>query len=285
MLHLVVSLALVAATLVGARRFGVGPALLPACLPLAVALAGPFQWVLVSGLAPAPLMGLLAAVQVARGRPYGEVIAAASLPALGLALVLLAGLHGGLWPRQELKQAVVEALRPVADSAHMSSPIVLEEVADLTLRLLPAMAYAAMLLVAVLGYRVAQAMGVRLGAPLPTAPPLRCWRPWEGLIWVLVGALALVLLGRGVLRDLAINATLVMALLYAVQGLAVVRWLLWRLGAKRYLEGLVYALLALTSGVSLMALALSGLSDTWFDWRRLGHRRDDPAAEAGNAAR
>lgn len=283
MLHLLASLALIAATLVAARRLGVKYLVVPACLPLAVSLSAPFQWVLMSGLAPAPLMGLLAAVQVARGRPYGVVIAAASLPGLALALLLLVGLHGDLWPREPLAAAVVDSLQKVAGQAAWADPVQLKELAELTLRLLPGMAYASLLLIAVVAYRTAQVLGARVGAPLPAAEPLRNWRPWETLIWAPIGALGLVLVGGGLLADLAVNAILVMALLYAVQGLAVIRYLMWRVAASRYLQGLVYALLVFTSGVSLIALALLGLLDTWFDWRRLGHRRAE--ADVEHAAR
>ena len=53
-------------------------------------------------------------------------------------------------------------------------------------------------------------------APLP----LPLWRPWEELIWVLVGALALGLLADGWLINLALNIAVVMAVLYGTQGVA-----------------------------------------------------------------
>ena len=96
---------------------------------------------------------------------------------------------------------------------------------------------------------------------------------------VAIGALALLLIGGETFRGLAVNAALVMMLLYAAQGLGLVRHLLWRLGAQRYLVVLVYALLAFTSSFSVMALAFSGLADNWFDWRRIGHRREESDQE------
>lgn len=278
--HLLASLVLVAATLVTARRFGVVKVAVPACLPLALSLAAPLESVLVPALAPAPLIGLLAALQVQRGRGYGEVIAAASLPGLAMALMLLVQLRGTAWPREELIASVTASLQEIAAGAGVPDQAALQELVAFTLRLMPGMAYASLLLVAVLGYRIAQAVGGRIGVPLPTAAPLRHWRLWEPLIWVPIGALALLLVADGPLQDLAANALLVMGLLNAVQGLAVVRWLLWRVGAQRFLEGLVYVLLTFTAGLSLVLLAGAGLVDNWFDWRRLGHRRGE-AAGAG----
>lgn len=281
MVHLLASLGLVAATLLAARRFGVRLVAVPACLPLAWSLAAPLESVFVTGLAPAPLIGWLAALQVQRRRGYGEVIAVASLPGLAMALMLLAEYQSDAWPKDDLVAGVAASLQQAAAGASLPDAVNLQQLVSFTLRLLPGMAYASLLLVAVVGYRVAQAVSGRVGPPLPAAVPLRHWRLWEPLIWVPIAALALLLVADGALQDLALNALLVMGLLNAAQGLAVVRWLLWRVGARRFLEGLVYVLLAFTAGLSLVLLAGVGLVDNWFDWRRLGHRRDEPSAEAG----
>ena len=119
----------------------------------------PFQWILLSGLAPAPLIGLLAAVQVERGRLYGEMLLAASLPGGVLALFLLFGLHGESWERGDFVAGVAASLEEVAASAQLPDAEQLEQLVELTLKLLPGMAYVSLLLVAVLGYRVAQGIG------------------------------------------------------------------------------------------------------------------------------
>jgi hypothetical protein len=252
-----------------------------ACLPLLVSFMAPFQWILLSGLAPAPLIGLLAAVQVERGRRYGEMLAAASLPGGLLALFLLVGLSDDSWERGDFVAGVAASLEEVVANAQLSDSEQLESLIELTLRLLPGMAYVSMLFVAVLGYQVAQRIGERIGLSLPAAPPMRRWRLWESFIWALIAALAGLLVGAGMVRDLAVNVALVLGLLFAVQGLALIRHLLWRLGVQRFLVVLVYALLAFTSGLSLMFLALLGLGDTWFDWRRIGHRQDEPPPDDG----
>ncbi|HJP33420.1 MAG: DUF2232 domain-containing protein [Candidatus Latescibacteria bacterium] len=265
----------------GARRFGTRRVALAACLPLLVSFVAPFQWILLSGLAPAPLIGLLAAVQVERGRGYGETLIAASLPGGLLALFLLFGLRGESWERGDFVEGVTRSLEEVAAGAQLPDTEQLTQLIELTLKLLPGMAFVSLLLVAVLGYRVAQGVGERIGQPLPPAAPVRCWRLWESFIWALIASLAGLLVGGGLVRDLAINVALVLGLLYAAQGLALIRHLMWRLGVQRFLEVLVYMLLAFTSGLSLMFLVLLGLGDTWFDWRRIGHRKDEPPPANG----
>lgn len=270
------SIALVAGTLLGTRRFGIRTVAPLACLPMLVTIVAPLQWVLLSGLAPAPLIGLLAAIQIDRGQRYGQMLLAASAPGVMLAVFLLFGMRADSWEQGDFVAGVVASLEQVAADAQLPDADQLERLVELTLKLLPGMAYLSLLLVAVLGYRVAQGVGERIGQPVPQAPPMRTWRIWEPLIWVLIATFAGLLLGDGLMRDLAINVAMVLGLLYAVQGLALVRHLMWRLGVQRFLEVLVYALLAFTSGLSLMFLALLGLGDTWFDWRRIGHRKDEP---------
>lgn len=275
-MHLLASVALVAGTLLGTRYFGVRVVAPLACLPMLVTFVAPLQWVLLSGLAPAPLIGLLAAIQLDRGQRYGEALLAASAPGAMLAVFLLFGLRADSWEQGDFVASVVASLEQVAADAQLPDAEQLERLVELTVKLLPGMAYLSLLLVAVLGYRLAQAVGDRIGQPVPQAPAMRTWRLWEPLIWVLIASFAGILLGGGLLHDLAINLAMVLGLLYAVQGLALVRHVLWRLGVQRFLEVLVYALLAFTSGLSLMILAVVGLGDTWFDWRRIGHRKDEP---------
>ena len=95
------------------------------------------------------------------------------------------------------------------------------------------------------------------------------WRPWEELIWVMIGALALSLLGvswlsgfgaecgRSYVRDLR-RARVGRPALFSR-----------RHGVPRALELPFYIALLLLPGLALIGLAFAGLLDTWFDWRRL----------------
>ena len=271
-MSLLASLVLVAATLLGARRFGVRRVVLPACLPMLLSFSSAFHWA--SGVAPAPLIGWLAALQVERGRGYGQIIAVASLPGLVLGLLQAGGFLGYDGQREQVAAEVRRFLHGSGTEVQLGDAEVLKQLVEMVLVLLPGVAYLSILLIAVCGYRLAQAASQWTGTTLPPAVPLRRWRMWEELIWVPIGALALLLVGGESFRGLAVNAAVVMLLLYSAQGLGLARHLMWRLGAQRYLVVLVYALLAFTSSLSVVALALSGLADNWFDWRRIGHRRE-----------
>ena len=84
---------------------------------------------------------------------------------------------------------------------------------------------------------------------LPPAIPVKFWRLWDALIWVLIA------------------------------GLALVRFCCWRLGISKWMEGFLYLTLAFTAGLSTLVLAALGLLDTWFDWRRLDPPSQEAAAE------
>ncbi|MFH1571529.1 MAG: DUF2232 domain-containing protein [Gemmatimonadota bacterium] len=266
---LIASLALAAAALLAGRRFGVWLALVPALLPLGALVSGAYP--VAPAVALAPLVGWIAALQLDRGRPYGEVIAAAAVPGALQGLLLLAAVHGDAPAREQL---VEEMLRQV-EAMHLAAPeagYALRDVVSAVVRLQPGIELLSVLLLAVLAYRLGAWAAPRLRLPVPDPVPVRDWRLWDQLIWVLIAGMAAALIAaEGLAGDLALNVIAVMGVLYAVQGFSVSRFYLWRMGAPRPLEFLYYAVLLLTSGAAALVLAGVGLMDTWFDWRRLGH--------------
>jgi hypothetical protein len=105
----------------------------------------------------------------------------------------------------------------------------------------------------------------------------------DAMVWPLIGAWAVVLMGRfaklGYLRALALNAGLILLALYAVQGLAIIETLLARMArsgatrqgaqARRWpVFGLILVLLvpALTV-LALVVIPLVGVSEIWVKYR------------------
>jgi uncharacterized protein YybS (DUF2232 family) len=131
-------------------------------------------------------------------------------------------------------------------------------------------------LTAVLAYRLSLQVGGYFNVSLPPALPFRLWRPWEQLIWVLIGALVLQLADIGVLADLAVNVVWVTGVIYAVQGMALLRFYIWHRRIPRPVEILIYVGLLFSGYLAVLSLAGLGLLDTWFDWRRLGADAEQP---------
>ena len=127
-MSLLVSLVLVAATLLGARRFGVRNVALPACLPMLLSFSGAFHWA--TGLAPAPLIGWLAAVQVERGRGYGQIIAFASLPGLVLGLLQAGGFLGEEGQREQVAAEVTGFIRGSGAEVQLGDPAMLQQLVE-----------------------------------------------------------------------------------------------------------------------------------------------------------
>ncbi len=271
------SLSLTAGTLVACFRFGLTVVGVAAALPAVAVMAGILQWEPVVALAP--VAGVLAAAQTARGRTYGLVIATASMPGLLYGLYLVGALHS---EEMTLDQIGEEQLRQLKDSGlpALTSQGFALDLVRLFVLLQPSAAVLYVLLKLVLGYALARWLGLLTGVvALPAPPPMREWRLWEQMIWILVGGVALWLLtGVGVLNTLAVNIVVVALVLYAVQGFSVARYYLWRMQVARTLEFVLY-IVAFITGWAGLILAGVGLMDTWFDWRRLGRSQSQEEEE------
>jgi hypothetical protein len=255
------SIVLAAGTLLGALRYGT-----QSCLPVTGALSLLLTWLFDASVGAAPLIGIIAAVQIERQRGYGEILAAAAAPGALLGVWVL--LSQDARARVELSEALTGQLQAMGVQSAQGA-LTLQDMVASIVRLQPGLEYVSLLLIALLAYRVACWAAPRLQLSMPPALPFRLWRPWEELIWVLVGSLAVSLTASDRLGDLGLNVALVMGVVYAAQGVALIRFVIQRFGIARFLELTIYVMLFFTSGLSSVVLAALGLLDTWFDWRRL----------------
>jgi len=280
-----VSLLLVSVTLLACRRYGVRSILPFAAIPALIYVSGIFGGPDFMLIAAAPFIGLLAGHQLERDRPYGQVIAAAALPGLVMAIPFLVDLMSGVGQDPEFADQVA-AQFGAAGFDMIEGEEYRAEAQALTLeimyRLKPAVFIISALLTAVLGYRLAWSVAPKLDLALPVAPLVQYWRLWDTLIWGFVTATAIALLGTGAIRDLALNIMFVIAMLYGVQGFALARHFAKRMSVPVYLELLFYGSLMLSPGLGVLFLTGAGLMETWFDWRRLSHRREPVEEESQN---
>ncbi len=143
---------------------------------------------------------------------------------------------------------------------------------SITRAVLPLALALSALIGAYLCYTVARTILRRVGHELPGVPPLLTWRLNPLLVSVLVWSTA----GLSLLRflfppaaGLAFNAVIAALFVLAFQGALVgITWLNRR-GVSRFAQVLAGILLLQVAEVSLEALAILGLLDTWFDYRRL----------------
>ena len=258
---ILLGIALAVASLLASLRYGSRGA-----LPLIGLLCLGTVLLLGATLGLVPIMGLLAVLQIERQQTYGRVMAMACTPAAGLCVWQLIQARDGTH-RQEQATAVLEQFQALGMAVEEGET--LRAMIDAVLRVQPAIEMATLLLTFVAAYRLSQGLALRLGLSLPAPLPLSLWRPWEELIWVLIAALGLSLLGDGLLADLGLNLIVLMGIIYGVQGLAVLRFFAQRQRVPPLVELLFYVGLFFVAGLAFLLLAGLGLLDTWFDWRRL----------------
>ena len=262
---ILVGIALAVVSLLASLRYGSRGA-----LPLIGLLCLGTAMLLGAALGLVPIMGLLAALQIERQQTYGRVMAMACTPPAGLCLWQLIQARDGAH-RQQQAAAVLEQFQALGMAVEEGGQTLLAMI-DAVLRVQPAIEMATLLLTFVVAYRLSQGLALRLGLSLPAPLPLSLWRPWEELIWVLIAALGLSLLGDGLLADLGLNLIVLMGIIYGVQGVAVLRFFAQRQRVPPLVELLFYVglfFIAVIAGLALLLLAGLGLLDTWFDWRRL----------------
>ena len=269
---LITSVVLATVVLLTCRRFG-SQRVLPFTLLMTLGVSLTAS----TTVGVAVVMGLVAGMLVERGFAYRVAIFGGALPAV-LQSVAMVFFAQDMVPEAELKQLVTQLEGMGLQMEDQGYSI--HEIATLALRLQPGMECVMGILSLVLAYRFGQALAPRFGLGLPSATRFRLWRPWDELIWALIVSLVLVLIGSGILRDLGLNALVVVAVIYATHGAAVVRFYMARLRVPALVELFVYLSLVFTMGISIPILGAVGILDTWFDWRQLRTPQAQPEGDA-----
>lgn len=108
---------------------------------------------------------------------------------------------------------------------------------------------------------------VLLGKQGPGPETLGSWGipyPW---VWVTIGAGILVLLPGSIFPGIGANLLIVMGTLHFLQGVGVIATFFQKRGVPRFIRGILYALIFFQQ-FFLLAVAVLGLFDIWFDFRR-----------------
>jgi uncharacterized protein YybS (DUF2232 family) len=106
-------------------------------------------------------------------------------------------------------------------------------------------------------------------SPAGERAALDTWRAPDRLVWVLIAAGAMMALLDGFWFWTGANLVLVLSLIYFFQGIAVLAFWLKKKNAPRLLRVGIYLLVAVEIFLALL-VALMGLFDLWFNFRRLG---------------
>ncbi len=241
---------------------------------------------------------ILAGLAAVEGMVRGGAIEKTVLAGCGAAA---AGLFGGLWtmallegrdPLALLLEGVQRQVE-VALEAYRAAGIAeeqirfLEESAPLLTRLmlgiLPALVVSANLFALWISLLVARSILVARRLPAPAWGRLDRWKAPEALVWAVIASGVLLLVPSLPAKAVGLNGVLILGVVYFFQGIAVVAFTLRRKGVPRMLRAVLYALIGLQQLVTL-GVAVLGLFDTWFDFRKLGRNRAASAPPGGGEA-
>lgn len=199
-----------------------------------------------------------------------------------LAFWLLHGLAAGVNPYSSLLNQLDISLASLTETYRASAEIPAEMLHDIELitaelrnvllpKILPGLLAGTAVFTVWLNMVAGSGMLRRLRAERTVWHPYRNWRLPDFLIWVLIAAAVLLLLGGG-LAQAGYTLGIVTGLLYFFQGAAVLASLLHRWNVPAFWRAVLYFFVAV-QGYGTLLLTAAGVADTWADFRRLAQDR------------
>jgi len=107
--------------------------------------------------------------------------------------------------------------------------------------------------------------------------PFTLWKIDERAIWMLIICLSVFILDKIIHNNLiftiGLNGAFIMANIYFLAGLSIAAFFLAKYSVPLFLQFFIYVLILMWSGLSLIII-LTGILDTWFNFRRIENRGD-----------
>lgn len=215
----------------------------------------------------------------------GAVVAAISM-VLGFYLAFLVTGLNTINMAEQMKEAIEPSMELLRGMNYFARTGLSEEAVraqfitaiDLMNLVIPGLLALSGLTTAVINYVAAQKILNRLKTPIPSLPPFRFWRlPWW-TVWGLLVGLGFNILGsytgNPVYSNLAANILLIYYFILTFMGLAVANYYInERLQGALMYRVMLFAFLFLFMQLVTMILAIVGLFDMLFDYRRLGREK------------
>jgi uncharacterized protein YybS (DUF2232 family) len=175
---------------------------------------------------------------------------------------------------KDLSQAVRQFLTEEGGLSEATLQAYVQEVLGTVVQLLPAFFVLSTAAGVLLNYGVARLLWRRLGGqPLPEVR-LTQWKAPEACVWVLIASGLCYFLPVPGMRMVGVNVLLLVSLVYLVQGLGVMVFYLNKTSVPSILRTLAYVFLVIQP-LLLLGVAVFGLFDLWFDFRRIGTKREE----------
>ncbi len=105
--------------------------------------------------------------------------------------------------------------------------------------------------------------------------PFSLWKIDERIIWILIACLCVFVLDKiihnNVIFTISLNGTFILANIYFIAGLSIVTFFLAKYSVPLFIQLFIYILILMWSGFSLIII-LTGILDTWFNFRKIENR-------------
>jgi len=221
-------------------------------------------------------MGVLIGYGLGRRWSTEKIVGFSSLIVIGLVvfvLVLVFAESGG-----EVIRLIEEDLRGVLSAAFkdmgsssieyqgMESKIL--ETVPLIVRIMPGVFISSILAISWLNLLVSRRYCRITAGELCLFEELTLWRSPEPLVWLVIAAGLMVIFPLDDLKLVGVNLLIVTGTIYFFQGLAIVAFYFAKWKLPFFAKGLIYILMFLQLFTSI-AVAILGLFDIWFDFRKL----------------
>lgn len=145
---------------------------------------------------------------------------------------------------------------------------IVTEIREFLPRVLPGLLAGSVIITVWLNQVIGNYLLLRL-RPDKAAWPRYCrWRLPDKLVWLVIVAAILSLVGNGTTKSAGYCLVIVSVMLYFFQGMAVFIHFLDRWNVPMYLRIILYVILAVQS-YGLLLLAMMGIADIWLDFRKL----------------
>lgn len=171
---------------------------------------------------------------------------------------------------QDLQGAISSTLKQFGSSSVETQELEqnLLDTVPLIVRIIPGVFISCTLGISWLNLLISRRFCRAAGIESCVSEKLTLWKTPEFIVWFVIAGGLMALLPMGDLKLLGLNLLIVIGTIYFFQGLAIVSFYFEKWKMPFFVKGFVYAVLFLQQ-FALMATAVLGLFDVWFDFRKL----------------
>lgn len=171
---------------------------------------------------------------------------------------------------QDLQGAISATLKQFGSSSVETQELErdLLDAVPLIVRIIPGVFISCTLGISWLNFLISRRFCRAVGIESCIREKLTLWKTPEFIVWFVIAGGLMSLLPMGDLKLLGLNLLIVIGTIYFFQGLAIVSFYFEKWKMPFFVKGFVYAVLFLQQ-FALMATAVLGLFDVWFDFRKL----------------